>query len=79
MLGIMNKFSLLIVSLFFLANNANATENNRLSLESKPTMNYYGAHPISFIENGVAFYVFPDGQFDFDTPAVQRVAGLTDS
>src|SRR6478735_6212898 len=69
----MNKFYLLIVSLFFLANNANATENNRFSEENKPKKNYYEANPISFIENGIAFYVFPDGQFDFDTPAVQRV------
>jgi hypothetical protein len=60
----MKKITLLVASIFLIGSGvANATErNNKIS-----PVDFRNANPIVFTERGVEFYVFPDGQFDFNT------------
>ena len=64
----MKKITLLVASIFLIGGGvANATEITKLSLERKIAVDFRNAEPIVFMERGVEFYVFPDGQFDFNT------------
>ena len=60
----MKKITFLVASIFLFGGIvANATDrNNRRS-----PVDFRNADPIVFTERGVEFYVFPDGQFDFNT------------
>lgn len=60
----MKKITLLVASIFLIGSGvANATErNNKIS-----PVDFRNADPIVFTERGVEFYIFPDGQFDFNT------------
>ncbi len=61
----MKNFTLLIASFFLVGSVAKASEStNFLDANSKNT---FDVQPIMFVERGIAFYVFPDGQFDFNT------------
>lgn len=62
----MKKGILLLVTMFLMVSTAEA--NNREKNNSR--MGYssiYNAEPIQFMERGIKFYVFLDGEFDFNT------------
>jgi hypothetical protein len=60
----MKKITLLVASIFLIGSGvANATERNI----TKSPVDFRNADPIVFSERGVEFYVFADGQFDFNT------------
>lgn len=60
----MKKITLLAASIFLLGSIvANADERNH----RRSAVDYKNAEPIVFTERGIQFYVFADGQFDFDT------------
>ncbi|WP_310377753.1 hypothetical protein [Flavobacterium sp.] len=60
----MKKITLLVASIFLIGSGvANATERN----SNKSPVDFRNADPIVFSERGVEFYVFADGQFDFNT------------
>jgi hypothetical protein len=60
----MKKITFLVASIFLMGGIvANATErDNRRS-----PVDFRNADPIVFTERGVEFFIFPDGQFDFNT------------
>ena len=53
----MKKITLLVASVLLVVNVANAQRNDRFSFDE----------PISFTERGIEFFVFPNGDFDFNT------------
>lgn len=53
----MKKITLLVASVLLVVNVVNAQRNNRFSFDE----------PISFTERGIEFFVFPNGDFDFNT------------
>lgn len=60
----MKKITFLVASIFlFGAIVANATERDHKT----PPVDFRNADPIVFTERGIEFFVFPDGQFDFNT------------
>jgi hypothetical protein len=64
----MKKITLLVASIFLIGGGvANATEKNNFSHERRLPVDFRNAEPIVFTERGVEFFVFPDGQFDFNT------------
>ncbi|MFD0862296.1 hypothetical protein ACFQ1M_08740 [Sungkyunkwania multivorans] len=66
----MKKISLLMTAMLLVVTAAQASEkisNTDLTLDGL-TFRYY-AQPIQFVERGVTFYVFPNGEFDFNTHA----------
>ena len=64
----MKKITFLVASiLLFGGGVANATEKNIFSHERRSPVDVRNAEPIVFTERGVEFFVFPDGQFDFNT------------
>ena len=64
----MKKITFLVASiLLFGSGVANATEKNIFSHERRSPVDVRNAEPIVFTERGIQFFVFPDGQFDFNT------------
>jgi hypothetical protein len=64
----MKKITLLVASIFLIGGGvANATEKTNFSLERRSPVDFRNAEPIVFTERGIEFFVFPDGQFDFNT------------
>nr|WP_314896275.1 hypothetical protein [uncultured Flavobacterium sp.] len=64
----MKKITLLVASIFLIGGGvANATEKNNFSHERRLPVDFRNAEPIVFTERGIEFFVFPDGQFDFNT------------
>jgi hypothetical protein len=61
----MKNFTLLVASVLLLGNLANA-ENTRTTFKSNADYSDYN-EPISFMERGIEFFVFPNGDFDFNT------------
>ena len=60
----MKKITLLVASIFLIGSGvANATERNN----NRSPVDFRNADPIVFTERGVEFYIFPDGEFDFNT------------
>jgi hypothetical protein len=60
----MKKITFLVASIFLIGSGvANATERNN----GRFPVDFRNADPIVFTERGVEFYIFPDGQFDFNT------------
>lgn len=65
----MKKITLLVTALVVFGSAAKASEIDRSAFE-RP-INIAEAEPISFVERGIEFIVFADGQFDFSTrPAI---------
>lgn len=62
---IMKKITLLVAGILLFGNVANATEANQTSVEERTR--YRFDEPISFVERGIEFFVFPNGDFDFNT------------
>jgi hypothetical protein len=63
----MKKITLLIASIFLVGSVASASELINFPKETKFPVNTRNAEPIVFIQRGIEFYIFPDGQFDFNT------------
>lgn len=63
----MKKITLLVASILLVGSVANASEIIKFSDERSFTTNFSDAEPITFMERGIEFYIFPDGQFDFNT------------
>lgn len=63
----MKKITLLVASIFLVGSVANASEIINFSDENRFPLDFSDANPIEFTERGITFYVFPDGQFDFNT------------
>ena len=63
----MKKITLLAAAILFGFQAANASAIINVSGDYRTGVSIYDAEPISFTERGVAFYVFADGQFDFNT------------
>lgn len=69
----MKKITLLVASIFLAGSMAHASENHFFSDNNgkgkgpKHYVDYRDAEPISFIERGIEFFVFPNGEFDFNT------------
>ena len=61
----MKNFTLLVASILLIGNLANA--NQTRVINKGTTANYNANQPISFIERGIEFFVFPNGDFDFNT------------
>lgn len=67
----MKKITLLVASIFLAGGMAYASENPVFSDNNGEKRNrlvdYRDAEPIVFNERGIDFYVFPTGEFDFNT------------
>ena len=64
----MKKITLLVASIFLLGGGAaNAAEKIAFSVETKSPVDFRNPEPIVFIERGIQFFIFPDGQLDFNT------------
>lgn len=64
----MKKITFLVASIFLIGSGvANATEKTNFSHERGMPVDVRNAEPIVFTERGIEFFVFPDGQFDFNT------------
>lgn len=66
----MKKITFLLAILLF-GSMANASEKFTFSNEISFPSNINDAEPIQFIERGIEFYIFSDGQFDFNTVVSQ--------
>jgi len=63
----MKKITLLVASILLFGSIANASTLINFSGESLFPVTVSEAEPIVFVERGIEFFVFPDGQFDFNT------------
>ncbi len=63
----MKKITLLVASTFLVGSVANASTVINFSDETRFPVTISEAEPIVFVERGIEFFVFPDGQFDFNT------------
>lgn len=69
----MKKHVLLIAFVLGLLNVSFANEKNKKSILTNNDTNRYGyMQPFKFIERGVEFYIFPNGDFDFNTHSQYR-------
>jgi hypothetical protein len=62
----MKKGILLFLTMLLLVSTVEAKNGERSNLRTG-YMSIYDAEPIQFVERGVKFYVFLDGEFDFNT------------
>ena len=63
----MKKSILLVTCIFLLGNTAIASEQKIISEKSSSNFENNWKEPIVFVERGIEFYVFLNGQFDFNT------------
>ena len=64
----MKKITLLVASIFLLGGGAaNAAEKIAFSVEKKSPVDFRNDEPIVFTERGIEFFIFSDGQLDFNT------------
>jgi len=63
---IMKKGILLLLTMLLLVSTVEAKNGERSNYRTG-YMSVYDAEPIQFVERGVKFYVFLDGEFDFNT------------
>lgn len=61
----MKKITLLVATVLLVGNIVNATEVNTFGEERRARYSF--DEPISFVERGIEFFVFPNGDFDFNT------------
>jgi hypothetical protein len=62
----MKKGILLLVTMFLMVLTVEAN-NRKKNNSQKGYLSIYNAEPIQFMERGIKFYVFLDGEFDFNT------------
>jgi len=60
------KITLLVASFFLVGSMAAASENPVFS-DNTTIARFSFDEPISFTERGIEFFVFPNGEFDFNT------------
>ena len=64
----MKKHVLLVILILGFFSISNANEKNRKDITVDEKTSRYGyMEPFKFIERGIEFYVFPNGEFDFNT------------
>jgi hypothetical protein len=65
----MRKITILVASFLLVGSMAKASENPVFSdtNENRITSRFSYDEPISFVERGIEFFVFPNGEFDFNT------------
>jgi hypothetical protein len=63
----MKTITLLAVSIMLTASLASAKETKSFEMTDVTTGRYSFDEPISFTERGIEFFVFPNGDFDFNT------------
>jgi hypothetical protein len=64
----MKKITFLVASIFVIGSSiAYAAEKIDFSVERRSLVDFRNADPIVFTERGIEFFVFPDGQLDFNT------------
>jgi len=63
---IMKKITLLVAGILLVGSVANAAAMNNKADEERRSR-YSFDEPISFMERGIEFFVFPNGDFDFNT------------
>lgn len=63
----MKKITLLVTAICLMGSAVNASEKIPFSVKNRAPVNIYDAEPIVFTERGIEFFVFADGQFDFNT------------
>ena len=70
----MKKITLLVASIFLFGGIvANAADRNN----KRSPVDFRNADPIVFTERGIEFFIFPDGQFDFNTrPSTGSTGGM---
>ena len=61
----MKKITLLVASILLVGNVAKASEIHFTDDETRTRFSF--DEPISFTERGIEFFVFPNGEFDFNT------------
>jgi len=61
----MKKITLLVASILLVGNVAKASELNFTDVENRTRFSF--DEPIAFVERGIEFFVFPNGDFDFNT------------
>lgn len=68
----MKKVTLIFASLLLVVTTATATTSTKEVLENdlRITERYRYTQPILFVERGVEFLIFPNGEFDFNTELV---------
>lgn len=62
----MKKGLLLFLGMLMMVSTVEATEGKTLN-STKGYYNYYGARPIKFVERGINFYIYPNGDVDFNS------------
>ena len=67
----MKKGLLLFLGMLMMVSTVEATEGITLN-STKGYYNYYGARPIKFVERGIKFYIFPNGDIDFNSARQYR-------
>lgn len=67
----MKKGLLLFLGMLMMVSTVEATDGKK-SNSTKGYFSYYSAQPIKFMERGIKFYVFPNGEIDFNTNARSR-------
>ncbi len=74
----MKKITLLVAANLLVASLALATEKNTFSDFERNVAyaNYMDAEPIVFMERGIEFYVFLNGDFDFNTRPQDSQGGI---
>ncbi|MFV8347236.1 hypothetical protein [Flavobacterium sp. ZB4P13] len=74
----MKKITLLVASIFVFGGSVvNAAEKIDFSVERRSPVDFRNADPIVFTERGIEFFIFPDGQFDFNTrPSTGSTDGM---
>jgi hypothetical protein len=69
----MKKITFLAASIFLIGSGvANASVEYSSAYEKNTVVGYRDVDPIVFTEGGIAFYLFSDGQFDFETAYSSR-------
>jgi hypothetical protein len=64
----MKKITFLVASIFLIGCGvASASGIDTNAYETRTIVSHNDAKPIAFNEGGIAFYLFADGEFDFDT------------
>ena len=69
----MKKGLLLILGMLMMVSTAEASDGVKTS-SKKGYHNRYNAKPIQFFEKGIKFYVYPNGEFDFNTRSRSRLS-----
>ncbi len=65
---VMKKVILFIAVMLLVGTAAQAADQNKSDQVDRVTKRYRNAKPIVFVENGVRFFVYPNGEVDFRTP-----------